>query len=151
MLGSSDEVLCQAYDLAMLDLDGVVYVGGDAVPGAPEHLAAARAAGMRLAFITNNASRPPQVVADHLRELGVEAGADDVVTSAQAAARVLVDRFGTGARVVCLGADGLREALRAAGLSPVGVDEDAVAVATGYGPDVRWGELMRAAVRIRAG
>ena len=43
----------------MLDLDGVVYVGPDAVPGAPEHVAAARAAGMRVAFITNNASRPP--------------------------------------------------------------------------------------------
>ena len=94
MLGSSAQALCRAYDLAMLDLDGVVYVGGDAVPGAPEHLAEARAAGMRLAFITNNASRPPEQVADHLRELGVDAKAEDVVTSAQAAARLLADRFG---------------------------------------------------------
>ena len=84
-LGSSTEPLDRRYDLAMLDLDGVVYVGSDAVPGAPEHVAAARAAGMRVAFITNNASRPPEAVAEHLRELGVEAGPDDVVTSAQAA------------------------------------------------------------------
>ncbi len=151
MLGSSEEVLCRAYDLAMLDLDGVVYVGGDAVPGAPEHLAAARAAGMRLAFVTNNASRPPQVVAEHLSELGVAAAAEDVVTSAQAAARVLVDRFGTDARVVCLGAEGLREALEAERLVPVGVEDDAVAAVTGYGPSVRWVELMRVAVRIREG
>ena len=151
MLGSSDEALSQAYDLAMLDLDGVVYVGGHAVPGAPERLAQARAHGMRLAFITNNASRPPERVAEHLRELGVEATADDVVTSAQAAARLVAERFGAGARVVCLGAAGLREALEAAGVVPVGADDDAVAICTGYGPDVRWSAIMRAAVRIRDG
>lgn len=151
MLGSSDEVLASAYDLAMLDLDGVVYVGGDAVPGAPGHLEAARAEGMRLAFITNNASRPPGVVAEHLRRLGVEAAEDDVVTSAQAAARVLVDRFGAGARVLCLGADGLRQALEAEALVAVGPEDEAVAVVTGYGPEVRWVELMRVAVRIREG
>ncbi|GAB2452496.1 HAD hydrolase-like protein [Nocardioides hungaricus] len=151
MLGSSDQALCRGYDLAMLDLDGVVYVGGDAVPGAPEHLAKARAAGMRLAFITNNASRPPDRVAAHLRELGVEAEAADVVTSAQAAARLVAERFGAGARVVCLGADGLRDALVAARLVPVGADDEAAAICTGYGPDVRWSEIMRAAVRIRDG
>ena len=70
-LAASEEPLAAAYDLAMLDLDGVVYIGGEAVPGAAEHLAAARAAGMRLAFVTNNASRPPDDVAAHLRELGV--------------------------------------------------------------------------------
>lgn len=151
MLGSSDEALSGAYDLAMLDLDGVVYVGGRAVPGAPEHLATARAAGMRLAFITNNASRAPERVAEHLRELGVEASAEDVVTSAQAAARLVAERFGAGAHVVCLGADGLREALAAGGVVPVGADDDAVAICTGYGPDVPWSAIMRAAVRIRDG
>ena len=151
MLGSSQEALCRAYDLAMLDLDGVVYVGGDAVPGAAEHLAQVREAGMRLAFITNNASRPPARVAEHLEELGVRAGAEDVVTSAQAAARLVADRFGAAARVVAVGADGLREALADAGLTPVGAADEAVAVVTGYGPDVRWSELMRVAVRIRDG
>jgi glycerol 3-phosphatase-2 len=151
VLGSSDKPLCRAYDLAMLDLDGVVYVGGEAVPGAPGHLAAARQEGMRLAFITNNASRSPGRVAEHLRELGVEAEDSDVVTSAQAAARVVVDRFGSGARVVCLGAEGLEQALSAEGLAPVGVEDDAVAIVTGYGPQVLWGDIMRAAVRIREG
>ena len=151
MLGSSDQALRRAYDLAMLDLDGVVYVGGRAVPGAPDHLARARAAGMRLAFITNNASRPPERVAAHLRKLGVEATSDDVVTSAQAAARLVAERFGAGARVVCLGAEGLHEALVAADLVPVGADDDAVAICTGYGPDVRWSAIMRSAVRIRDG
>ena len=150
-LGSSTEPLDRRYDLAMLDLDGVVYIGSDAVPGAPEQVEVARAAGMRVAFITNNASRPPGAVAEHLRELGVEAGPDDVVTSAQAAGRVLSDRIGAGARVVVLGGQGLADAVADAGLVQVGVDEDADAVVTGYGPDVLWGQIMRAAVRIKGG
>jgi glycerol 3-phosphatase-2 len=152
MLGSTDRPLCESYDLAMLDLDGVVYVGGDAVPDAPEHLARVRKAGMRLAFITNNAARPPAQVAEHLRELGVDAAPEDVVTSAQAAARVLAERLDPGARVVLLGADGLREALEQEGLVPVPVsEEDAAAVVTGYAPDIRWRDIMRGAVRIRDG
>ena len=60
MLGACASTLWDAYDLAILDLDGVVYVGRDAVPGAAKHLAAARAAGMRLAFVTTTrrARRP---------------------------------------------------------------------------------------------
>jgi HAD superfamily hydrolase (TIGR01450 family) len=150
-LGSSAEPLDRGYDLAMLDLDGVVYVGPDAVPGAPRHVATARAAGMRVAFITNNASRPPDAVAEHLRELGVDAAPEDVVTSAQAAARVLADRLGEGGRVVVLGGRGLADAVEEAGLAQVGVDQDADAVVTGYGPDVPWSQIMRAAVRIRDG
>ncbi len=151
MLGTSEQALCRAYDLAMLDLDGVVYVGGSAVPGAPEHLAAARAAGMRLAFVTNNAARTPDAVAGHLRELGVPAHDTDVVTSAQAAARLVLGLVGAGARVVCLGAEGLRQAVHAVGLVPVGTEDEAAAVVTGYGPDVRWRDIMRVAVRIRDG
>lgn len=151
MLLTSTAPLLAAYDLAMLDLDGVVYIGSAAVQGAASHIAAARDAGMRIAFITNNASRSPEQVARHLTDLGVPATSTDVVTSAQAAAQVAVERWGEGARVVCLGAPGLESALRDAGLEPVGVDGDAVAVVSGYGPDLAWHAIMRAAVRIRAG
>jgi glycerol 3-phosphatase-2 len=150
-LGGSTEPLDQHYDLAMLDLDGVVYIGPDAVSGAPGHIAAAREAGMRVAFITNNAARTPQTVAQQLRDLGVEADAQDVVTSAQAAARLLADRLGAGGRVAVLGAEGLEQAVVEAGLVPVHVEDDADAVVTGYGPEVRWRHIMRAAVRIRDG
>ena len=150
-LGVSEEPLAGAYDLAMLDLDGVVYVGGEAVPGAAGHLADARKAGIRLAFVTNNASRPADDVAAHLRDLGVEAETDDVVTSAQAAARVLRDRFGEGTPVALLGGRGLETALRAETLVPVAVGDDAVALVSGYGPDVLWRDVMRAAVLVRDG
>ncbi|MDQ6527446.1 HAD-IIA family hydrolase [Nocardioides sp. LHD-245] len=151
MLLTSTEPLAGAYDVAMLDLDGVVYIGQRAVAGAAGHLARARAAGLTVAFITNNASRPAAVVAEHLRELGVPAEAGDVVTSAQAAARLLVERFGPGARVLCLGGAGLRSALEEVELIPVGVDAEAVAAVSGYGPDLLWRDIMQAAVRIRDG
>ncbi len=155
MLARSDGPLETCYDLVMLDLDGVVYVGPDAVPGAADHLARVRAAGTRCAFVTNNASRPPEAVAEHLRDLGVEAATEDVVTSAQAAAGVLRERHGEGARVLVLGAAGLWQAVREAGLEGVEVPDGAVpevaALVTGYGPDIAWRHVMRAAVLVRDG
>ena len=150
MLQESPAPLLDGYDLVMLDLDGVVYIGGHAVPEAPEHLNRAREAGVHLAFVTNNASRTPEMVADHLVELGVAAKPADVVTSAQAAAHVLADRLSPGARVFLLGGEGLVSALLEEGLEPVGSpDDDPVAVVTGYGPDVLWRDIMRGAVLIK--
>ena len=80
--------------MAVLDLDGVVYVGPDAVAGRTGGAERARRpAGMHLAFVTNNAARPPGAVGEHLRELGVDAHDEDVVTSAQAAARLLAEQL----------------------------------------------------------
>lgn len=152
MLAAADRPLAETHDLLMLDLDGVVYVGEQAVPGAPALLDRARQAGLALAFITNNASRPPTAVVEKLGRLGVRAEVEDVVTSAQAAASLLAARHPGGARVAVLGAAGLAEALEAAGLTPATVDDPgAVALATGYGPDVPWRDVMRAAVRVRDG
>lgn len=152
MLHESRRPLVEEYDLAMLDLDGVVYVGDAAVPGAPGHLEAARAAGQHLAFVTNNASRTPADVAAHLGRLGVPADPADVVTSAQAAARLLADRHPPGASVFLLGAAGLTEALLEAGLTPVeDLAQQPQAVVTGYGPDVPWRRVMQAAMLIRDG
>jgi glycerol 3-phosphatase-2 len=150
--GTHGRRLVDCYDLAMFDLDGVVYVGDRAVPGAAEHLSAVRRSHLHVAFVTNNASRSPAAVAQKLRDLGVEAAPGDVVTSAQAAAHVLLDRFGEGARVAVLGSGGLREALEEAGLAATGVDDPgAQALVSGFGPDVVWHEVMQAAVRIRGG
>ena len=106
MLKSCDGSLLESYDLAMFDLDGVVYVSGAAIDGVPDRLRRVREAGVHLAFVTNNASRTPEKVAANLVELGIDASAADVVTSAQAAARVVRERFGAGARVLLLGGAG---------------------------------------------
>ena len=89
MLESTTSRLVDRHGLLMLDLDGVVYIGPDPVPEAPARIEQARAAGCSIAFVTNNAGRSPQQVADHLTALGVSADAPDVVTSGQAAARLL--------------------------------------------------------------
>jgi glycerol 3-phosphatase-2 len=142
----------EVYDVALLDLDGVVYVGPDAVPGVPAALAAARAQGMRLGFVTNNAARTPEDVARHLSELDVPAEADDVITSSQAAATVVAGLFGPGARVLPVGGPGVPAALEAAGLALVERAEDCpAAVVQGYGPEVGWAQLAEAVVAVRHG
>lgn len=152
MLQGQDLPLIAAYDLAMFDLDGVVYVGGRAVDGAPEQLLRVRETGTHLAFVTNNASRTPSAVARLLRDLGVEADETDVVTSAQAAAHLLREAHGAAARVFLLGGEGLEAALVAEELVPVtSLSEAPVAVVSGYGPDVPWRRLMQGAVLIRDG
>ena len=151
-LGSCGEPLWSAYDVAMLDLDGVVYIGPDAVSGAAEHLAAAREAGMSLAYVTNNAARPPSAVAEHLVELGMPAEATDVVTSAQAAARLVAEKVPAGAPVFVIGGTGLIEALEEEGLTPVQrIDDDPAAVVSGYYPDLRWRTVSDGAILVRRG
>ena len=132
--------LREAYDTALLDLDGVVYVGKSAVPGAVYAINAAISNGMRVAYVTNNASRPPQSVADHLYELGLPCTADDVVTSAQAGARLLQELLPPGAKVFALGGEGVRLALAERGFEPVGLDgvREASGVLQGFGPDLTW-------------
>jgi HAD superfamily hydrolase (TIGR01450 family) len=149
---SCDRPLCEAYDVALLDLDGVVYIGHRPVPAAAESLAKARAAGQRLAFVTNNASRTPSAVAALLTDVGVPAAADDVVTSAQAAARLLADRLPAGANVLVVGGMGLRQALYARGLRPVSTaSERPAAVAQGYDPGLSYGLLAEGATAVRNG
>lgn len=151
MLHAAAAPLAQVHDAAMLDLDGVVYVGHHAVPGAAAAIAGARSSGMAIAFVTNNAAREPHTVAEHLVALGVEAKPADIVTSSQAAAAVLRERHGVGARVLHAGGPGVVAALVDAGLHPVEPGEEADAVVTGYGPDLPWRRIMQAAMAIRSG
>jgi HAD superfamily hydrolase (TIGR01450 family) len=147
-----DRPLSEAYDVALLDLDGVVYVGHRPVPNAAEALAKARAAGQRLAFVTNNASRTPNAVAALLREVGVPATADDVVTSAQATARLLAERLPAGAPVLVVGSTALRHALRAQGLRPVSTAaERPAAIAQGFDPQLSYGLIAEGAQAVRDG
>ena len=144
--------LVEAYDAALFDLDGVVYLGPVAVEGAPEGLAELRRRGVALGYVTNNAARSPEVVAEHLVSLGVEARPEDVVTSAQAAAHLLRDRFGAGARVLAVGGEGVLAALAEDDLVAVrSADDDPVAVIQGFGFELAWQELNEAAIAINRG
>ena len=151
-LDAGDKPLAAGYDVALLDLDGVVYRGPDAVPGAVHALATAASHGMRLAYVTNNASRSPSAIAAQLTRLGVPTGAADVVTSAHAAATLVAQRFPAGSAVLAAGAIGLRLALRERGLRPVSLAADRpVAVVQGYAPDMNYGLLAEAGIAVRDG
>jgi HAD superfamily hydrolase (TIGR01450 family) len=146
------EPLSSCYDVALLDLDGVVYLGGAAIPGAAEALSKATAAGMRLAFVTNNAYRTPAAIAAQLTGLGVAASPEDVVTSAQAASRLLAERLPAGSAVLVIGGTGLRAAVRERGLRPVSVAADRpAAVVQGYSPDIGYSQLTEGALAVGAG
>ncbi|MEV7867082.1 HAD-IIA family hydrolase [Streptomyces sp. NPDC088124] len=149
----SATALSEAYDTALLDLDGVVYAGGEAIAHAVESLRTARDGGMRLAYVTNNALRPPDAVAAHLTELGVPAEPADVITSAQAVSRLIAEQLPAGSKVLVIGGDGLRIALRERGLEPVeSAEDDPAAVVQGYGgPDLAWGRFAEACYAINRG
>jgi glycerol-1-phosphatase len=151
-LSRCDDPLCVRYDTGIFDLDGVVYVGGNAVPDAPDRIAAVRQAGMHVAFVTNNASRAPGAVAARLRQMGVELDDRDVVTSAQAAARLLAELLPRGSTVLVVGGPGLVEAVTEQGLRPVDrLDNGIAGVVQGFGPDVGWRDLAEAVAAVDAG
>ena len=152
MLKECSQALWGEYDLALLDLDGVVYIGPDAVEGAAGRLEEASAAGMHLAYVTNNASRPPREVARHLSALGIPASEQDVVTSAQAAARMLAEMLEPGSPVFVIGGPGLFEALDEQGLRPVqSVDDEPVAVVSGFYGDLLWRTVTDGAIFVKNG
>lgn len=152
LVDGTEVQLATRHDTGLFDLDGVLYVGPDAVPGAAAALAAARAAGLRAAFVTNNAARTPETVAAHLSALGMTATAADVVTSAQAAATLVATEVRPGSAVLVVGGAGLEAALREKGLRPVWTAADSpAAVVQGFSPDVGWRLLAEGTYAVRAG
>ncbi|WP_134325253.1 HAD-IIA family hydrolase [Cumulibacter soli] len=149
---SNNLPLCESYDVGLFDLDGVVYAGSARVPHAAASIEAATQRGMRAAYVTNNASRTPQDVADKLNEVGVTAHVDDIITSAQVAADVLAERLPAGAAVLVVGDRGLREAVTSAGLLLVATAEDKpAAVVQGFSTQTGWEQLAEATIAVRAG
>lgn len=142
-------LLRDAHDVLLLDLDGTVYAGKDPIPGAVEALSGGSE---KQYFVTNNASRAPEDVAEHLRSLGFDTGAEFVVTSSETAARVLAGRLDPGSRVLVVGTDALANEITKVGLEPVrSADDHPVAVVQGHSVDTGWSMLAEAVLAIRAG
>lgn len=134
-------------DALLVDLDGVVYKGDHAIEGAVESL---RDAGVPVGYITNNASRTAETVAEHLRRLGLPVRAEEVVTSSQAAARLLTGLIPSGSEVLVVGGEGLMVEVERAGLVPVREAGDSVAaVVQGFAPEVGWLQLAEAAFALQ--
>jgi len=136
-----------------MDLDGVVYIGSNAVDFAAQALArCAEDFGTQIVYVTNNASRTPADVVDVLAGVGVVADQDQIVTSAQVAAARLAQELDAGQPVLVVGGKGLEVALRAVGLIPVrSLEQNPVAVVQGFHPDIGWRDLAQAAGALHDG
>lgn len=143
--------LLSRHDVLLADLDGTLYTGPLAVPGAVDAVRGAGERGVRTAYITNNASRAPAEVAAHLAELGFPATAADVVTSSQAAAALLAEQLPAGSTVLVVGTDALAAEVTAVGLAVTDRAADAQAVVQGHSPDTGWRLLAEATIALRAG
>ncbi len=102
----------------LIDLDGTLYHGVNRIPGADVLIQALKERAIPYMFVTNNSSRTPEGVADHLNAMGIPATADEVCTSSLAAAKYISEES-PGASVAMLGEEGLRQALLKAGLNIV--------------------------------
>ena len=141
--------LARTYDCLLLDLDGTVFRGARPTTGAVQTLVEVRT---RKLYVTNNASRSADEVATHLRDLGFTASRDDVVTSAQAAARLLAGLLPADAPVLVVGTEALANEITAVGLRPVRrYDDGPVAVVQGLSTTIGWPDLAEAALAIRSG
>jgi HAD superfamily hydrolase (TIGR01450 family) len=108
--------LADQYDGLLIDLDGVVWVGREPVPGSAEALRELIERGVGVVFVTNNPGRAPSTYAERLRAAGVPAEEDRVVTAGIATATLVAERAGAGAGCFVIGAPDFKDAVAAAGL-----------------------------------
>jgi HAD superfamily hydrolase (TIGR01450 family) len=137
--------------VVLADLDGVVYRGAGAIEYAVESINAIDAS-VRVGYLTNNASRTDATVAAHLTELGLSVAPSDVVTSPQAAVRLLAGLVPAGATVLVVGGDGLTSEVERAGFVVTrSALELPAAVIQGFDPTVGWVHLAEAAFALNGG
>lgn len=144
--------LSSDHDLALVDLDGVVYRGHLPIDYASESLNRLQNQGVTVLYATNNASRTPENVAEQLIGLGIETGPSKILTSAQACAINMTKYLPQEAKVLVIGGPGLIEAVISQGFKVVSSAEDnPSAVAQGYSPELGWKDLAEAAYAIAGG
>lgn len=143
------------YDGLIVDLDGVVWLGGTPIDGAAQAIGILRARGTRVVFVTNDPQSSREQFADRLTAMGVPATAEDVVTSAAATARYLAsDRDGSGRTALVVGGPALRAEIERAGLDVVLAPTEASAVdvvVVGGHDGFDYAQLAAAARAVRGG
>ncbi len=142
---SSGPTPLEGIGLLLADLDGVVYRGSAAIPHAVPSINRA-AEKCSIGYITNNASRTAESVAEHLCRLGLSARSEDVVTSAQAAVGLLGGMVAAGSTILVVGGEGLTSEVVKAGFKVTDTADDRpAAVIQGFSPEVGWKQLAEAA------
>ena len=140
------------FETLLLDLDGVIYEGNRAIVDAVESISELRAKGIQIGYVTNNASRTSEAIAEQLRAFGLELKAEDVITSAQAGAGLLKQIVPAGSKVLVVGGEGLRSNVSLAGFQVVESSKELpAAVIQGFDPSVDWKNLAEASYAIQNG
>ncbi|GAB3943486.1 HAD-IIA family hydrolase [Corynebacterium tapiri] len=141
--------LLEQHDALLLDLDGTVWESGQLIDGALDVLGSTDTT---LMYVTNNASRSPETVAEMLSNVGLATSASAVLNSAQAAVNLARNVVAKGSRVLVLGTEAFSAAAQTAGFEVVGsAEEDPAVVLHGHNPATGWAELSEAALAIQAG
>ncbi|WP_253259302.1 HAD-IIA family hydrolase [Subtercola boreus] len=148
----ASETPLNGVDVVLADLDGVVYTGKNAIEFAVDALGRAVSEGTRVGYITNNASRTDEQVAEHLSSFGLRVAPHDVVTSPQAAVLLLVDLVEPASTILVVGGVGLTSEVEKAGFTVTrrAADQPA-AVIQGFAPDVAWTDLAQASFALHTG
>jgi HAD superfamily hydrolase (TIGR01450 family) len=142
--------LADRYGSILFDLDGVLFRGAEPVPHAASTIEALRTGGTGMAFMTNNSSRTPEMVAEHLASVGIRALVDQVETSALTTAEVLSRRRLASAFVI--GEVGLRRALEEVGIVVAdGSRTSADCVVVGFDRSVDYEAIRDASVLLQRG
>jgi HAD superfamily hydrolase (TIGR01450 family) len=145
--------LADQFDGFLVDLDGVVWIGREPVPGSAESLRELIEAGKEIVFVTNNSVRRPDAYAERLRELGVPVGDDRVLTAGAATAQLAAERVEGGHNAFVIGAPGFKELVERAGLTlldgKAGMEADVVVV-SGH-REFDYGELLTATRALQNG
>jgi HAD superfamily hydrolase (TIGR01450 family) len=145
--------LADDFDGFLIDLDGVVWIGREPVPGAPETLQALLKAGKQIAFVTNNPGKFPAAYAERLRGLGVEVGEEQIVTAGVVAAQLAGEAAGSGGSVFVIGGLPLKEMVAATGARLLEGEDGrtaGVVVVSGH-RDFNYAELLTAKRAVDAG
>ena len=108
--------LAEQFDGFLVDLDGVVWIGREPVPGAAAALRTLIDGGKEIVFVTNNPARPPATYVERLREMGVPVLDGRVVTAGVVTAELAAAAAGQGASAFVIGAPGFKDTVADAGL-----------------------------------
>jgi 4-nitrophenyl phosphatase len=133
----------------LLDMDGVLWRDMEAIGDLPSILAQITAKGIKLAFVTNNATRTVEQYQEKFRGFKVEVVAEQIFTSSKATGEYLQQRFPEGGNVYVIGERGLQEAIQEAGFTLA--NNECLAVVVGLDRDLTYEKLKRAALLIRRG
>jgi len=145
--------LAEQFDGFLVDLDGVVWIGRELVPGSAQALRQLLDAGKEIVFVTNNSVRQPAAYMGYLREAGIPVSDERVVTAGASTAQLAAERVGAGGTAFVIGAPGFKETVAGAGLVLLEGEaaRSAAAVVVSGHREFDYEELLTATFALRAG